>query len=170
MAGICLPRVDKFTSSPTLGHCWWDLKKVRSGLPAMYIKNILALLHKSRQIFCLCWLYFWNPSKRNFVNESSTYPFRGPKLSKCVGFWAQIFILTYFEGQKMLFCKNEHRDLHQMSFTCLTSPSSPCRFYLASFGSPFLQKYPSSSTSFLFSHYNIFYHKLVCMSRRYLLH
>lgn len=50
---------------------WPWKKKISYSMPVMYIKNALALLHKT---FCLCWLHFWNPRTRNFQMRVQPVP------------------------------------------------------------------------------------------------
>lgn len=74
------------------------------------------------------------------------------------GMWVfklKFLIPSHFGEHPLLCCRNECRDLWQLSFVCLPSPSSSWGVYLASF----LPSSYGSSRPLLSRHHSIFYRK-----------
>lgn len=89
------------------------LRKVNYSLPVMYIKNALALLHKT---ICLCWIYFWNPRTRNFQMRVQPVPLGSQTRTRVLFFQLRLILYAW---KNIKYCFSG--DLHQMSFVCLTS-------------------------------------------------
>lgn len=134
----------------------------------MYIKSTLALSHESRH-FVYVGLISGIQVRDTLQMRVQLIPLGGPNWVSVLFFKLRFLFLRTMKNIKILFCGNEHQDLHQMSFGCLTSPSSLWSSALLLLATPFYGNTLVLEDLSVSRHCNIFYHKFVCMSKKYLL-